>query len=107
MTGALTQSPPSSPEKDSRPTRDSQLTASRIGSRRSTASGSSQPRLSPCLPALGHPRHREQSPGLLAIAGDAKHIADAQALVRTSDHPDLVTGGHRTLGNDSQIRSGT
>src|SRR2546425_5346150 len=107
MTGALTQAPPSSPEKDSRPTRGSQLTASRIGSRRSTASGSSQQRLSPCLPALGHPRHGEQPPRFVAIAGvDAKHIADAQALVGTFDYPDLVAGGHRTLGKNSQIRSG-
>src|SRR5207247_10858248 len=99
MTGALIQAPPSSPEKDSRPTRGSQLTASRIGSRRSTASPSSQQRLSPYLPALGHPRHREPSPGLLAVAGvAAKHIADPQALLRTSDHPDHVACAHRTLG---------
>src|SRR5262245_11143459 len=62
----------------------------------------------PCLPGPGHSGNREQPPRFLPITGvDAKHVADADSVVRTFNHANLVPRAEEALDKDSQIRSGT
>src|ERR1700758_5883729 len=56
----------------------------------------------PAPPALGHSGNRKQPVGFMAITGvDAKYMPNGEIMIGSLDHPDLVSGPHITLDDDS------
>jgi hypothetical protein len=56
----------------------------------------------PAPPALGHLGNRKQPIGLMAITGiDAEHMSDGEIMIGSLDYPDLISGTHISLDNDS------
>src|SRR5260370_12357608 len=81
------------------------LTAPRLGRIvRASALGLLQILRRPALPGVRELGSREQSHGLVTVADvDAKHIPDGQSSLRLLDNPDLVSGTHVPLINDSEV----
>src|SRR5215469_16364501 len=64
--------------------------------------------LCPASPTLGQLRNCQQPGHLIAIARiDAKDISDGEVVVRLLQEPDLVSGAHVALDDDSEIGAGS
>src|SRR5882762_3112878 len=82
---------------------DSAAAASRIGSGLPCCQ-----MLCPSSPTLGQLRNREQPRHLIPIARvDAKDISDGEVVIRLLHDPDLVSGTHIALDDDSEIGTGS
>src|SRR5260370_30675785 len=56
----------------------------------------------PALPALGHSGNRNQPIGFMAITSvDAEYISNGEIMIGSLDYPDLISGTHITLDDDS------
>jgi hypothetical protein len=56
----------------------------------------------PAPPALGHSGNRKQPVDFMAIPGvDAKYISNGEIMIGSLDHPDLISGPHIALDDDS------
>ena len=56
----------------------------------------------PAPPALGHLGNRKQPIGFMAITGvDAEHMSDGEIMIWSLDYPDLISGTHTSLDDDS------
>src|SRR3954453_11705011 len=63
--------------------------------------------LRPSPPALGQLRNRNQPRHLVAIARvDAEDIPDSEVVIGLLHDPDLVSGAHIALDDDSEIGAG-
>src|SRR5438067_4650698 len=64
--------------------------------------------LCPSSPTLGQLRNRKQPRHLITIARiDAKDILDGEVVIRLLHDPDLVSGTHIALDDDSEIGTGS
>src|SRR5712692_1040833 len=64
--------------------------------------------LCPSSPTLGQLRNRKQPRHLITIARiDAKDISDGDVVIRLLHDPDLVSGAHIALDDDSEIGTGS
>lgn len=51
---------------------------------------------------LGHSGNRKQPIGFMAIMGvDAEYISNGENMIGSLDYPDLLSGTHITLDDDS------
>jgi hypothetical protein len=56
----------------------------------------------PAPPALGHSGNRQQPIGFTAITGvDAEYMSNGEIVMGSLDYPDLISGTHITLDDDS------
>jgi hypothetical protein len=75
---------------------------------RGAALGLLKPISCPPLPALGHLWNRKQQFDFSAITGvDAEYISDAEMMIRSFHHSDLISSPHVTLDDESQVSSGS
>src|SRR5882672_7528849 len=82
---------------------DSEAAASRIGSGLPCCQ-----MLCPSSPTLGQLRNRKQPRHLIPIARiDAKDLSDGEVVIRLLHDPDLVSGAHVALDDDSEIGAGS
>src|SRR5262249_53241761 len=71
---------------------------------RGPAAGLLQPIVRPPSPALGHSGNRKQPFDFITIAGvDAKYIPNGEIMIGSVNYPDLISGTHVTLGDESQV----
>src|SRR5438132_13726088 len=64
--------------------------------------------LCPSSPTLGQLRNRKEPRHLIPIARiDAKDISDGEVVIRLLHDPDLVSGTHIALDDDSEIGTGS
>src|SRR6516165_7867095 len=64
--------------------------------------------LRPASPTLGQLWNRKQPRHLIAIARiDAKDVSDGEVVVRLLKEPDLISGAHVALDDDSEIGPGS
>ena len=56
----------------------------------------------PPLPGVGHLRNRKQPLDFMPITGvDAEHMSDSEIVIGSLDDPDLISGTHISLDDDS------
>src|SRR5262249_3964424 len=83
------------------------LTTSWFDGIRGPGPGLLQPVVRPPPPALGHSGNRKQPIDFLVITGvDAKYVPNGETMIGPLDDPDLISGPHIALDDNSQIRPG-
>jgi|SRR5262245_2471932 len=83
------------------------LATSRFARVQRTAFRPLQNIIRPAPPTLGHSGNRKQPVDLMAITGvDAKYMSNGEIMIGSLDHPDLISGPHIALDDDSQVSPG-